>query len=212
MKKKYTYQDEKVPIGLGWQLLLSAVFLLAIVGASFAIGNSLTKDETDEYAVSSYIRTRTDEILLIDNDNGDRIPARLSRINFTSNKPASVWVDESGEVICIKGHESPKYTIAEEQKATEKTNNNSKSIMATAILKHSLDGSTVKARLCKGMTEEGKVLDVWIDPEGNPLCLKGKEKPYWSILSSEGTPVLNDNSEYDNIHLGVMSASASTRR
>ena len=51
------------------------------------------------------------------------------------------------------------------------------------VLKNSLDHRTIPVWLAKGRTRgKSTQVDLWVDSDGIPVCAKGNEAPFWTLI------------------------------
>ena len=76
---------------------------------------------------------------------------------------------------------------------------------ATAILKNTVSGETVKVFSAKGRKKDGGVIDVWIDSRKQPLCAIGGELPSWQFLVLNNQPVIRSEDKTPDYPIGKIS-------
>lgn len=78
----------------------------------------------------------------------------------------------------------------------------------TAILKSQVDRACflVREALLKESPKSKKSVSVWVDADGNFVCRRGSEAPWFSVVSVNGVPVSGNHSEEPvRYPLGVIS-------
>lgn len=75
-----------------------------------------------------------------------------------------------------------------------------------AILQSLVDRQVVRATLKRVVLGNGKRVTCWVDLQGNLICTKGKEAPFWQCLSiGKGQNVENREDRPVSYPLGMLS-------
>lgn len=51
------------------------------------------------------------------------------------------------------------------------------------MLRSCFDNSPLPVWAATGVYPDGRKVDIWVDSKGKPVCVRGKEQPFWSALT-----------------------------